>query len=262
MKPKIVILCGGLGTRLSEETVLKPKPMVEIGGKPILWHIMNIYSHFGYGEFIIALGYKGEVIKDYFRNYYYHQRDLRIDLKTGEINTEKEMMNKRCEWTVNLINTGQNTMTGGRLHRLRDKLKDATFMLTYGDGVSNVDINKLYQFHKSHGKIATVTAVRPVGRFGVMKFDGDSVKAFKEKPQTGEGWINGGFFVFEPKIFDYLNGDETILEKVTLENLVEDGQLMAYKHTGFWKCMDTLKDKNILNDMWNSNHANWKVWKN
>jgi len=194
---KVVILCGGFGTRLSEETIVKPKPMVEIGDKPILWHIMNIYSAYGFNEFVLALGYKGEVIKEYFLNYYYHQSDLTIDLKSGKVRATNSV-NK--DWLVNLVDTGQNTMTGGRFYRLRDKLKDGTFMLTYGDGVGNVDLRKLLEFHRRYGKIATFTAVRPPARFGGISFDGDRVAAFQEKPQTGEGWINGGFFVFEPPL--------------------------------------------------------------
>lgn len=255
---KVVILAGGAGTRLSEETVVKPKPMVEIGGKPILWHIMNIYSAYYFNEFIIALGYKGEIIKEYFLNYYNLQSDLTISLKTGEVVASN---NYYKDWIIHLVDTGLNSMTGGRLHRLKDRLKNETFMLTYGDGVSNVDINKLIIFHKSHGKVATVTAVRPTARFGGITFDGDNVLKFKEKPQAGEGWINGGFFVFEPEVFDYLHGDETILEGNPLENLARDGQLMAYKHEGFWQCMDTLRDKHLLEKLLDSGNAPWKVWK-
>jgi glucose-1-phosphate cytidylyltransferase len=231
--------------------------MVEIGGRPMLWHIMNIYSEHGFSEFILALGYKGEAVKDYFLNYYNFQSDLTISLKTGEVTASK---NCYRDWTVHLVDTGMNTMTGGRLHRLRGKLGGETFMLTYGDGVSNVNIEKLIEFHKSHGKIATVTAVKPSARFGGIKFNGDSVIEFTEKPQTGEGWINGGFFVFESEIFNYLHGDETILEREPLENLSKDGQLMAYKHEGFWQCMDTLRDKHLLEKLWESGKAPWKVW--
>jgi glucose-1-phosphate cytidylyltransferase len=253
---KVVILAGGLGTRLSEETVIKPKPMVEIGGKPILWHIMNIYGFYAYREFIVALGYKGEVVKEYFLNYYHYQSDLTIDLKTGEANASN---NNFKDWVVHLIDTGLNSMTGGRLYRLRDKLKNEAFMLTYGDGVSNVNIRKLVEFHKSHGKIATVTAVRPSARFGGMKFNGNKVINFTEKPQTGEGWINGGFFVFEPNVFKYLGGDDTILEKEPLENLAKDGQLLSYKHDGFWQCMDTMRDRDLLEKLWQSGEAPWKM---
>jgi glucose-1-phosphate cytidylyltransferase len=254
---KVVILAGGLGTRLSEETVIKPKPMVEIGGKPILWHIMNIYSSHGFNEFVVAIGYKGEVIKEYFLNYYNHNSNLTISLKTGEVKASK---NCYRDWIVHLVDTGLHSMTGGRLYNLRDKLKNETFMLTYGDGVSNVDITKLVSFHGSHGKIATVTAVRPSARFGGMKFNGDRVVEFTEKPQTGEGCINGGFFVFEPAIFDYLKGDETVLEREPLENLAKDGHLMAYKHEGFWQCMDTLRDKKLLEELWEGGNAPWKTW--
>lgn len=255
---KVVILAGGFGTRLSEETVIKPKPMVEIGGKPILWHIMNIYSAYGFNEFVLALGYKGEVIKEYFLNYYNFQSNLTISLKTGEVSASK---NCYRDWTVHLIDTGMDSMTGGRLHRLKDTLAGETFMLTYGDGVVDVDIRKLVEFHKSHGKIATVTAVRPSARFGGMKFNSDLVSEFTEKPQRGEGWINGGFFVFEPKIFDYLHGNDTVLERDPLENLAKDSQLMAYKHDGFWQCMDTVRDKQLLEDLWIKDNAPWKIWK-
>ena len=254
---KVVILAGGLGTRLSEETIVKPKPMVEIGGKPLIWHIMNIYGFYGYKEFFVTLGYKGEMIKEYFLNYYHHQSDLTIELKTGKAVATNSNFE---EWIIHLIDTGFDSMTGGRLGRLRDRFKKETFMLTYGDGVSNVNIKKLLEFHKSHGKIATVTAVRPAARFGGMTFDGNKVVEFKEKPQTGEGWINGGFFVFEPKIFDYLHGDDTVLEGSPLENLAKDGQLMAYKHESFWQCMDTLRDKQLLEKSWNDGNALWKVW--
>lgn len=255
---KTVILCGGLGTRLSEETHLKPKPMVEIGGRPMLWHIMNIYSAHGFNEFILALGYKGETIKEYFLNYYNFQSDLTISLKTGEITASK---NCYRDWTVHLVDTGLDSMTGGRLFRLTDRLKGETFMLTYGDGVCNVDIKKLIAFHKSHGKAATVTAVRPAARFGGMSFNGNTVTEFMEKPQTDEGWINGGYFVFEPEVLKYISGDQTVLEKEPLENLAKDGQLMAYKHEGFWQCMDTLRDKQLLEKLWESGKAPWKVWK-
>jgi len=254
---KTVILAGGLGTRLSEETVVKPKPMVEIGGKPMLWHIMNIYAAHGFNEFVVAIGYKGEMIKDYFINYHKLQSDLTVSLKTGDV-----VAYKKCprDWTVHLVDTGPESLTGGRLKRLEDRLKGETFMLTYGDGVSNVDVKKLVEFHKSHGKIATVTAVRPTARFGGMSFDGDMVSEFKEKPQTGEGWINGGFFVFNSQVFDYLDGDSTVLEGAPLERLARDGQLVAFRHEGFWQCMDTIRDKHTLESMWMNSSAPWKIW--
>lgn len=254
---KVVILAGGLGTRLSEETIIKPKPMVEIGDKPILWHIMNIYSAYNFNEFVIALGYKGEIIKEYFLNYHNVQSDLTISLKTGDV-----FVSKKCykDWLVHLVDTGYDSMTGGRLYRLRDKLKGETFMLTYGDGVSSVNINKLLEFHNNHGKIASVTAVRPTARFGGMSFKGNNVIEFKEKPQTGEGWINGGFFVFNSEIFNYLHGDDAVLEGSPLENLAKDGQLMAYMHDGFWQCMDTLRDKQTLERLFASGSPPWKIW--
>jgi len=253
---KTVILCGGMGTRLREETEYKPKPMVEIGGKPILWHIMNIYRTFGYRDFTLALGYKGEMIKEYFINYYHHQSNLNIDLKTGKVTAESSNIK---DWKIDLVDTGEKSMTGGRLGRLRNKITD-TFMLTYGDGLSDVNIEELVKFHKSHKKIATVTAVRPSARFGCMNFEGNKVADFKEKSQTGEGWVNGGFFVFEPQVFEYLKGDSTILEQDPLENLAKEGQLMAYKHQGFWHCMDTIRDRNVLEGLWQGQEAPWKIW--
>jgi len=256
---KTVILAGGLGTRLSEETVIKPKPIVEIGGRPILWHIMSIYSAHGFNEFVIALGYKGGMIKEYFLNYYYHHSDITVDLRTGKIEAGG---NGRKDRSVQLVDTGANSMTGGRLWRLRDRLGDGTFMLTYGDGVGNVDIARLVEFHRSHGRLATITVVRPSARFGEVRFNGnlDEITDFKEKPQTGEGWINGGFFVFEPGVFDYLGGDDAVLEGDPLENLARDRQLMAFRHEGFWQCMDTLRDKQLLERSWESGKAGWKVW--
>ena len=249
-----VILCGGLGTRLSEETQLRPKPMVEIGGRPILWHIMKLYESYGFNDFTLALGYKGEQIKDYFLNYHARLSDLTVYLKNGKV----EYSNPTAEdWKVDLINTGADTLTGGRLLRLKPYLQSSTFMLTYGDGVANVDIAKLLAFHKSHGRLATVTAVRPSARFGGMHIGNNHVLHFKEKPQSGEGWINGGFFVFEPGIFDYLNDDSTILEQLPMENLVRDRELMAYEHAGYWQCMDTIRDRDGLQSLWNSGQAPW-----
>ncbi|EMK04001.1 MULTISPECIES: glucose-1-phosphate cytidylyltransferase [Leptospira] len=252
---KTVILCGGLGTRLSEETTIKPKPMVEIAGKPILWHIMKIYEYHGFGKFLLALGYKGEVIKDYFLNYHARMSDLTVSLKSGII----EYSNPTAEdWEVDLVDTGALTMTGGRLLRLKDQLSKETFMVTYGDGVSNVDIKKLVSFHKSHGKLATVTAVRPPVRFGELSISGNQVIQFQEKPQAEEGWINGGFFVFEPEVLNYIQDESTMLERSPLETLAKAGQLMAFHHAGYWQCMDTLRDKHTLEELWNQNKAPWK----
>ncbi|RHX78261.1 glucose-1-phosphate cytidylyltransferase [Leptospira yasudae] len=253
---KTVILCGGLGTRLSEETTLRPKPMVEIAGKPILWHIMKIYEYYGFGEFLLALGYKAEVIKDYFLNYHARMSDLTVSLKSGKV----DYSNPTAEdWKVHLIDTGALTMTGGRLLRLRDQLSKETFMVTYGDGVSNVDIRKLVGFHKSHGKLATVTAVRPPVRFGELSISGNQVTQFQEKPQAEEGWINGGFFVFEPEVLNYIQDETTMLERAPLEALAKAGQLMAFHHSGYWQCMDTLRDKQTLEELWNQNKAPWKL---
>jgi glucose-1-phosphate cytidylyltransferase len=254
---KVVILAGGFGTRLSEETDIKPKPMVEIGGKPILWHIMKIYSSYGFNDFIICLGYKGYIIKEFFANYFLHTSDVTIDLKDNKI----EVHSVKAEpWKVTLVDTGLNTMTGGRIKRIKPFVENQTFMLTYGDGVGNIDIKKLLEFHKSHGKYATLTAVQPSGRFGALHLEGDKVKEFEEKPKGDGAWVNGGFFVLEPQIFDYIEGDETIWEKEPLENLAKDGQLMAYKHTGFWKPMDTLRDKRELELLWQSGNPPWKIW--
>ncbi len=259
MSMKVVILAGGQGTRLAEETAIKPKPMVEIGGYPMIWHIMKGYAHYGFKDFIVALGYKGEVLKDYFMRYHADNSDITVKLADGSVNFERT---HETDWVVRMIDTGDRTLTGGRLHRLEPYLRDhGTFMLTYGDGVSNVDIRHLLAFHKQHATLATVTAVRPPARFGTMQFDGDRVVDFKEKPQMTEGWINGGFFVFEPAVFDYLHGDETVLEGEPLENLAADRQLMAYCHAGFWQCMDTLRDKKRLEEIWRSGKAPWKVWR-
>jgi glucose-1-phosphate cytidylyltransferase len=255
---KVIILAGGFGTRLSEETVLKPKPMVEIGGKPILWHIMNIYAAFGLNEFIVALGYKGEFIKEYFLNFYAINNDITIDLATGKTAVHE---GNQPNWKIHLVDTGLYTQTGGRLKRLRKWIaKDDTFMLTYGDGVADINLKALLEFHKSHDKIATVTTVRSPARFGRIAFKGEQITDFYEKPQSAEGWINGGFFVLNPKAIDYIENDETIWERSPIEQLARDGQLMGYRHNGFWSCMDTLKEKNLLEELWNSGKAPWKVW--
>jgi len=254
---KLVILCGGRGTRLKEETEYRPKPMVEIGGKPILWHIMKIYSAYGFNEFLLALGYKGDIIKQYFLNYYIMQNDLVLKLANGEAISTSD---SKDDLIVHMIDTGDKSMTGGRLFRLKQHVEGETFMLTYGDGVANINIRDLVEFHRSHGKLATVTAVHPIARFGEMKLASDTVCEFKEKPQTGEGWINGGFFVFEPGVFKYLEGDHTVLEQEPLENLAREGQLMAYRHKGFWYCMDTIRDMEVLEGLWSKGNAPWKVW--
>ena len=255
---KVVILAGGLGTRLVEETEVKPKPMIEVGGHPILWHIMKHYAHYGFKEFFITLGYKGEVIKRYFMDYYSLNGSMTIDLASGEVQSD----DRECEdWIVHLKNTGLKSNTGGRVRRLRPWLSDSTFMVTYGDGVSNINLHSLLDFHRSHGKIATVSAVRPPARFGGLLFDeAGIVRDFTEKPQIGEGWINGGFLVFEPGVFDYLEADESTLEVDALERLAADLQLAAYRHDDFWQCMDTMRDKNLLESLWRSGNAPWKVW--
>jgi len=256
---KVLLLAGGFGTRLSEETDVRPKPMVEIGGKPILWHIMKTYSYYGFNEFVVLLGYKGYYIKEYFANYFLHQSDITIDLEKNSM----EIHNSASEpWKVTLIETGIDTMTGGRIKRAKDYIKDETFMLTYGDGVADIDISKLLEFHKSHGKLATMIATQPDGRFGALQIGKNGkVKAFTEKPKGDGSWINGGFFVCEPKVLDYIDDDNTIFEKKPLEKLAKEGELYTYKHNGFWKPMDTLRDKNELNRMWNDGKAKWKVWK-
>ncbi len=254
---KVVILAGGLGTRLAEETEVKPKPMVEIGGHPILWHIMKHYAHYGFREFCVALGYKGEEIKRYFIDCANLDGSLTLSLKDGRM----ERYDCHSEdWLVHLMDTGLETVTGGRLKRLAAMLQGGTFMMTYGDGVSNVDIVRLVEFHRSHGKLATITAVRPPARFGGLEFEGDRVVRFTEKPQVGEGWINGGFFVLEPGVLDYIEGDATHWEREPLEQLAEEGQLMAYRHEDFWQCMDTLRDKRLLESLWQQGRAPWKVW--
>jgi glucose-1-phosphate cytidylyltransferase len=254
---KVVILAGGFGTRLSEETDLKPKPMVEIGGMPILWHIMKHYAYYGHKEFLIALGYKGDSIKRFFMDYSTLHGSLSIDLLNGEI---KKHQTAREDWKIHLIDTGLDTQTGGRLKRMEHIIGDETFLLTYGDGVGNIDIDKLVQFHTRVNPIGTVTAVRPPSRFGGIIFNENIVESFVEKPQIGEGWINGGFFVFKPEVFDYIDGDQSSLENFTLEKLVARRQLAAYKHENFWQCMDTLRDKRLLNGLWSEGNAPWKVW--
>ena len=257
---KTVILAGGLGTRLSEETDLKPKPMVEIGGRPIIWHIMKSYSHYGFNDFIICLGYKGYVIKEYFANYFLHQSDVTIDLRENQNNLEIHNCNAE-EWRITLVDTGLNTMTGGRIKSIRNYIGNETFMLTYGDGVANVDIHSLIDFHKRQGKHATITSIQPSARYGALDIsDNNNVLSFVEKPKGDGAWINGGFFVLEPQVFDYIRGDETIWERESLEKLVNKGQLAAYKHHEFWKCMDTLRDRVELDNLWSSGNAPWKVW--
>lgn len=254
---KVAILAGGLGTRLSEETVSKPKPMVEVGNKPILWHIMKHYEHYEFDEFVIALGYMGEYIKRWMVDYVSLTSDLTVRGQDGTVETHDQSCE---EWTVSLIDTGQPTATGGRIKRLRPHLGEETFMLTWGDGVSDIDLNALLEFHRSHGKLATMTAVRPPARFGHLEIEGDRITEFSEKPQVGEGWINGAFFVLEPDIFDYIEGDSTQWEKEPLEHLAKDGELMAYRHHGFWQCMDTIRDKKLLEGLWDSGTPAWKTW--
>jgi glucose-1-phosphate cytidylyltransferase len=254
---KVVILAGGLGSRLAEETELKPKPMVEIGGRPILWHIMKYYSHFGFNEFYIALGYKGEIIKNFFLNYHSLSRSLTVHLRDGAtsyLDGESE------NWNVHLIDTGLNTQTGGRVKRLARWIGNEPFMMTYGDGLCDVDLQKLIEFHKCSGRIATITAVRPPARFGALQIDGDQMVRFAEKSQIDEGWINGGFLVFQPDVFEYLRGDESSLESEALEELSRQGQLAAYTHEGFWHCMDTLREKRSLERLWSDANPPWKVW--
>jgi glucose-1-phosphate cytidylyltransferase len=253
---KVAILAGGLGSRIQEETEIKPKPMVEIGGRPILWHIMKIYAHQGFTDFVIALGYRGESIKRYMVDYAALHSDLTVSLKDGAFVTR----NGRPEdWTVELIDTGQDTATGGRIKRLAPYVGDGTFMLTWGDGVADIDLGRLLEFHRSHGKLATLTAVRPPARFGHLELRDDAVSEFSEKPQIGEGWINGAFFVLEPGVFEYVDGDDTQWEREPLERLAADGQLMAYRHESFWQCMDTLRDRKLLEELW-ANGAPWRVW--
>lgn len=254
---KVGILAGGVGSRLSEETQVKPKPMVEIGGRPILWHIMMHYAHYGFKDFVIALGYKGEVIKKYMVDYCSLNSNLTVSLKDGLV---KMHDGYRPDWTVELIDTGMATLTGGRIKRLAPYMGNSTFMLTWGDGVADIDLNALLAFHRSHGKLATLTAVRPTARFGHLELDHHRVVEFSEKPQTREGWINGAFFVLEPGVFEYIEGDNTAFERAPLENLARDGQLMAYQHNSFWQCMDTLRDKQRLESLWEEGNAPWKIW--
>ncbi len=256
---KVVLLAGGFGTRLSEETDVKPKPMIEIGGKPILWHIMKTYSTYGFHEFVILLGYKNYYIKEYFSNYFLHQSDVTIDIKSGGM----EVLNNSSEpWKVTLLDTGINSMTGGRISRAKNVIGNEPFMLTYGDGVSDIKIDNLLKFHRSHGKAVTMTSVQPKGRFGALNIkENDQVTHFLEKPKGDGGWINAGFFVCEGKVFDYIiEGDNTVFEEGPLQALAEDGELFTYKHDGFWKPMDSLKDKNDLNQLWDSSKAPWKIW--
>ncbi|MCX2481796.1 glucose-1-phosphate cytidylyltransferase [Pedobacter sp. MC2016-15] len=256
---KVVLLAGGLGTRLSEETVVKPKPMVEVGAMPILWHIMKIYSTYGYNDFVVCLGYKGYVVKEYFANYFLHKSDVTIDLKNNAI----EVHESEAEpWKITLVDTGDSSMTGGRIKRIQKYVKDETFMLTYGDGVGNINIKELVEYHASHGKLCTVTSVQPSGRFGALDLSPEnSVNSFLEKPKGDGSWINGGYMVCEPGVFDYIkDGDATVWEQEPMQNIALAGEMKAYKHRGFWRPMDTLKDKHDLNEMWEKNQAEWRTW--
>jgi glucose-1-phosphate cytidylyltransferase len=255
---KTLILAGGFGSRISEETDLKPKPMIEIGGKPILWHIMKMYSEHGLNDFVILLGYKGYVIKEYFSNYFLHQSDVTIDMTSNSM----EVHNNSSEpWKVTLIDTGANTMTGGRIKRAAKYVGKEPFLLTYGDGVSDVNISASLEFHKKHHKLITMTSVQPAGRFGALEINqDDSVSSFIEKPNGDGNWINGGFFICQPEVLDYIDGDSTVFEKEPLEKLAKKGELYTYKHNGFWQCMDTLRDKNYLNELWDTDKAPWKIW--
>jgi glucose-1-phosphate cytidylyltransferase len=255
---KVVILAGGFGTRLAEETEIKPKPMVEVGGMPMIWHIMKIYSHFGFNHFIVCLGYKGYIIKEYFHNYMMHRSDVTIDLATKTIDMHRSQVEP---WKVTLVDTGSSSMTGGRIKRVREYLGDEDFCLTYGDGVADIRIDKLLEFHKSHGKAATVSAIQPPGRFGSMDMEGGVVRSFMEKPKGDGGWINGGFFVLKPKIFDYLGDDSTVWEQEPLRQLAADGELHAYQHLGFWQAMDTLRDKQNLENLWAAGNPPWRIWR-
>ena len=254
---KAVILAGGLGTRLSEETVMRPKPMVEIGGKPILWHIMKYYSHFGVNDFVICLGYKGYMIKEYFANYFLHMSDVTIDLARNRTDIHE---NKVEPWRVTLVDTGEQTQTGGRLKRVRNYLDQEAFCMTYGDGVGDIDIRAQLEFHRAHGGLATITATQPPGRFGVLDVDEQRVSGIREKPKGDGAWINGGFFVLSPRVLDYIDGDDTLWERAPLERLAAEDQLFAYKHSGFWHPVDTLRDKTYLEELWATGRAPWKLW--
>lgn len=258
---KVVLLAGGFGTRISEESYLKPKPMIEIGGQPILWHIMKEYSSYGFNEFVICAGYKQQVIKEYFANYYLHRSDITFDFTAQN---EMVVHNNVAEpWKVSIVDTGLNTMTGGRIKRVRDYIGNDTFMLTYGDGVCDINIKELYDFHKKSGKLATMTAIQPGGRFGTLDIDeSNTIERFSEKRKEDGGWINGGYMVIEPQVIDYIDGDQTVFEREPLERLAAEGQLQAYKHDGFWQCMDTLRDKNLLEELLEQNKAPWKIWEN
>ncbi|MCR4298351.1 MAG: glucose-1-phosphate cytidylyltransferase [Gallionella sp.] len=253
---KAIILAGGLGTRISEESHLRPKPMIEIGGKPILWHIMKIYSHYGINDFVICLGYKGYIVKEYFANYFLHMSNVTFDMAKNQMEVHERYAEP---WRVTLVDTGQDTLTGGRLERVRDYVGDETFCFTYGDGVTDLNIGATLEFHRAHGKQATVTAIQPPGRYGALNLEGNAVNSFQEKPAGDGAWINGGFFVLEPSVFKYIQGDQTSWEEQPLQQLAQAGQLMSYQHTGFWQAMDTLRDKNHLEDLWNNNPP-WKVW--
>src|SRR5665647_3868392 len=253
---KVVILAGGLGTRISEESHLRPKPMIEIGGKPVLWHIMKIYSHYGINDFVICLGYKGYIVKEYFANYFLHMSNVTFDMARNHMEVHEHNAEP---WRVTLVDTGQDTLTGGRLKQVRDYVGDETFCFTYGDGVTDLDIGATLKFHRDHGKKATVTAIQPPGRYGALNLEGAAVCSFQEKPAGDGAWINGGFFVLEPSVFDYIHGDQTSWESQPLQQLAHEGQLMSYQHSGFWQAMDTLRDKNHLEELWNSNPP-WKVW--
>jgi glucose-1-phosphate cytidylyltransferase len=254
---KTVILAGGLGSRLAEETTVRPKPMVEIGGRPMLWHIMNVYAAHGFRDFLVACGYKGEVIKQYFTDFHLYDSDMTVDLREGRVQMHSQ---RGPDWRVTLVDTGAETQTGGRVKRMEPWIGGETFLMTYGDGVGNVDVRAAVEFHRRHGRLATIAAVRPPARFGGLEFEGDQVVRFAEKPQIGEGWINGGYMVLEPRVLDYISGDETVFEREPLERLAAEGQLMAFRHEGFWQPMDTLREKLLLEELWRSGAAPWKVW--